>query len=45
MIQRMSRFLERVGTDRVAGLVAQEGNIAETFDCLSAFLDQTSIIS
>jgi hypothetical protein len=29
---------ERVGEDAIAELVAQEGNIAETFDHLSAFL-------
>jgi xylose isomerase len=39
MIQRMSRILERVGLDTVAELLAQEGNIAETFDHLSSFLN------
>jgi xylose isomerase len=36
MIQRMTRLLERVGFERIAELVQQEGNIAAVYDTLSA---------
>ena len=35
----MSRLLARVEVDKVAELIAQEGNVARTFDHLSAFLN------
>jgi xylose isomerase len=36
MIQRMTRLLERVGFERIAELVQQEGNIAAVYNTLSA---------
>jgi xylose isomerase len=38
MLRRMSELLEHIGVDRIGALVAQDGNIAETFDDLSRFL-------
>lgn len=38
MIQRMSILLQRIGLDTIAELVSQDGNIAQTFDELSAGL-------
>jgi len=38
MIQRMTEWLERIGTDNIAELVNEDGNIAKTFDYLSASL-------
>lgn len=38
MIQRMTQLLRRIGSDKIAELVRQDGNIAETFDFLSAHL-------
>ena len=38
MIQRMTRLLERVGFERIAELVQQEGNIAAVYDTLSAVM-------
>jgi xylose isomerase len=38
MVQRMAALLERMGTHRIDELVGQDGNLAETFDFLSAHL-------
>jgi xylose isomerase len=38
MVQRMSVLLQRIGPERIGELVRQDGNIAETFDYLSAHL-------
>jgi len=36
MIQRMTELIKRIGTDRIAELISQDGNIAETFDYFSS---------
>lgn len=38
MLKRMTELLERMGVDRIGELIAEDGNIAETFDYLSACL-------
>ncbi len=38
MIQRMTEFIKRIGIDKLATLINTDGNIAETFDHLSAYL-------
>lgn len=38
MVQRMSAWLERIETDKITALIQEDGNIAETFDFLSAHL-------
>jgi xylose isomerase len=38
MVQRMTELLRRIGVQRITELVSQDGNIAETFDTLSAYL-------
>jgi xylose isomerase len=38
MVQRMSAWLERIGTDKITDLIQEDGNIAETFDFLSTHL-------
>lgn len=38
MIQRMSAFVERVGSAKIAELLAQPGNLADVYDQLSAAL-------
>ena len=38
MIQRMSKLLERAGTDKIATLLREEGNSAEVFEYLSRSL-------
>ncbi len=38
MVQRMAALVERMGTQRIDELVGQDGNVAETFDFLSAHL-------
>jgi hypothetical protein len=38
MVQRMAGLLQRMGPDKIAAFVSQDGNIAETFDFLSAHL-------
>jgi len=39
MIRRMSAFLERAGREQIAALLAEDGNVAGTFDYLSSFLN------
>lgn len=38
MVQRMTGLIRRIGTDKIAELINEDGNIAETFDYLSAHL-------
>ena len=38
MVKRLTELLARMGVDRIAALIEEEGNIAETFDYLSARL-------
>jgi len=38
MVQRLSALLDRVGVDKIADLIAQPGNIDETYQYLSSFL-------
>jgi hypothetical protein len=38
MIQRMTEFIKRIGVDKLETLIDADGNIAETFDHLSAYL-------
>jgi xylose isomerase len=38
MVQRMTELLRRIGVQRITDLLGQDGNIAETFDTLSAYL-------
>ena len=38
MIQRMTELLQRIGVQKITEVVSQDGNIAETFDALSACL-------
>jgi xylose isomerase len=40
MVQRMTEFIRRIGTDKIAELLSQDGNIADTFDYLSGCLLQ-----
>ena len=39
LVRRMNGLLERLGRERLAELVRREGNIAETFDFLSSFME------
>jgi hypothetical protein len=38
MVQRMTELLRRMGPDKIAEFVSQDGNVAETFDYLSSQL-------
>jgi xylose isomerase len=38
MIQRMTELMRRIGTDKIAEFISQDGNIAETFDYFSECL-------
>jgi xylose isomerase len=38
MVQRMTELLRRIGTPKIAELLDEDGNVAETFDCLSSYL-------
>jgi xylose isomerase len=38
MIQRMARLLERIGMDKITEMIGQDGNVAATFEALSASL-------
>ena len=38
MVQRMTGLIRRIGADKIAELINEDGNIAETFDHLSARL-------
>ena len=38
MVRRMTGLLKSMGTDRIAGFLEKDGNIAETYDYLSACL-------
>ena len=39
MVQRMTKLLERIGVEQVSALIHQGGNIAQTYETLSSFLN------